>query len=133
MALQKANSKAVKCCWFRPKCIKRCQELICLHRGLTLESPRNTEQLQPAVKILTAGYSRGHLLVPGSTEKINPGSYSSPIRQELLNCEFLTSAGDWCHQHNQKIPTPCTGGAWILLFVLLLTIYPIVKVLTQCL
>lgn len=93
MAPQKARSKPLKGCWFRPKCKRRCQELIRLHRGLTLRSPRNTQQLQPAVQILTAGYSRGHLLVPGSTEQINPGSCSNLIRQEPLNHEFLISAG----------------------------------------
>lgn len=133
MAPQKARSKPLKGCWFRPKCKRRCQELIRLHRGLTLRSPRNTQQLQPAVKILTAGYSRGHLLVPGSTEQINPGSCSNLIRQEPLNHEILISAGTWCHQHNKTIPTPCTAGGGILLSSPLLTIYPTVKVLTWCL
>lgn len=42
MAPKKANSKPLECCWFRPKCIRGCQELICLHMGLTLRYPRNT-------------------------------------------------------------------------------------------
>lgn len=127
-----SQQQATKVRWFRPKCIGRCQELICLHRGLTLKSPRNTEQLQPAPEILTAGYSQGHLLVPGNTEQINPGSYSSPIRQEPLNREFMTPAGAWCYQHNQSILTPYTGEGEILLFSSLFTIFPIAQVPTQC-